>query len=236
MRFAAAFAFDIKLQFRHGFYYAYALISAAYALLLHLLPEAYRESVDVVLTFSDPSMLGFFFIGGLVLLEKGQDIHDSLFVTPYKPSEYIFSKTLSLTFLSLLTSYAVHVSTFGFNTNPLLFLASVALTSMFFTLIGLGVAVRCKTINGFFFASSVYTIVFVLPVFETVGLWRSPLFTILPAKASLLLLGSAFQPIKVEEIIYSLCLLLAWCGLAYIWTRHSFRTFIILKIGGARGR
>ncbi|WP_442604002.1 fluoroquinolone export ABC transporter permease subunit [Paenibacillus sp. KN14-4R] len=235
MRLRSALIYDIKLQFRHGFYYAYVLISAFYIGLLHVLPADYKEIVEVMITFSDPSMLGFFFIGGLVLLEKGQNIHDNLFVTPYKPEEYLISKTLSLTLLSVVTSYVVYVSSFGFGTNPLLFLASVMLTSIIFTLIGLGVAVRCKTINGFFVTSSLYSFVLILPVLETVGLWSTPLFTILPAKASLLLLGSAFHTISTAEIIYSFCMLLAWCGIAFVWTRYSFRKFIVLKIGGGGG-
>lgn len=235
MTFVSALAYDVKLQFRHGFYYVYFVIGALYIVLLRLLPEPYRETADVVLTFTDPSMLGFFFIGGLVLLEKGQNIYDSLFVTPYTPGEYIASKSLSLTLLSMGTSYAVHAGAFGFGDNPLSFLAGVGLTSLFFTWIGLGVAVRCKTVNGFFFRSSVVSFVFVLPLFETVGLWSSPLFGILPSKASLLLLGSVFTPIRWAEYAYAYGLLAAWCALAYLWARRSFHRFIVLKIGEGGG-
>ncbi|MFO6495734.1 MULTISPECIES: fluoroquinolone export ABC transporter permease subunit [Bacillus] len=232
----SAFRHDVKLQAKHGFYYAYLLISAAYIVFLQFLPKGHQESVNVVLTFSDPSVLGFFFIGGLVLLEKGQNILDSLFVTPLRPEEYILSKTASLSLLSLVSSYLIHSSVFGFGTNAVLFLSGVLLTSFFFTQIGLGLAVRCVTLNGFFFLSTLCTLVFILPLFETVGLWKSPLFYLLPSKASLLLLEAAFHPLGKWELAYCLFLLLLWNGAAFLWTRHSVRTFITFKLGGGEKR
>jgi len=237
MRLAAAFRYDVLLQFRHGFYYAYALVAMAYIVLMQLLPESYLEKTNILLTFSDPSMLGFFFIGGLVLLEKGQGIHDSLFVTPYTPEEYIWSKTLSLTVLSVATSWIIHASAFGFGTNPVWLLTGVAMTSVFFTFIGLGVAVRVKTINGFFFLSTLATLPFMLPVLETAGIWSSPLLAVLPTYGSLLFIGSPFSAPSAAQLLYSAVLLLAWIGLAYGWTRNSVYRFLVYKIGeGAKSR
>ncbi|AIQ68826.1 hypothetical protein [Paenibacillus graminis] len=232
MRFASALGYDIRLQFRHGFYYVYFVICLVYIVLLSLLPVPYRETADILLTFTDPGMLGFFFIGGLVLLEKGQGIHENLFVTPYTIAEYICSKTLSLTFLSLAASYSVHASVFGFRHNPVYFLAGVGLTSVFFTMAGLGVAVRCTSLNGFFLYASAVTAIFLLPLVETVGLWTSPLLGILPASASLALIGSVFEPLPPWQNVYMLSLLTVWCGVVYLWTLHSFQRLIVLKTGG----
>lgn len=232
MRLTAAIAYDIKLQFRHGFYYAYLVISLFYMALLQLLPSSAREMANILLTFTDPSMLGFFFIGGLVLLEKGQDIHNTLFVTPYKPEEYIFSKTLSLTLLSALSSYMIHVSQFGFTTKPLLLMLGVVMTSIFFTLAGMGVAFRCRSLNGFFFLSTLVALVFVLPLSDYLQIWSTPLYHLLPTQASLLLLRSVFEPIPPLQWIYAILLLAGWSGLAFLWARYSFRKFIMLQMGG----
>ncbi|MFB6497146.1 fluoroquinolone export ABC transporter permease subunit [Bacillus haynesii] len=236
MRILSAISHDIKLQFKHGFYYAYLLISTVYIAVLQFLPIEYREAANIALTFSDPSVLGFFFIGGLVLLEKGQNIHDSLFVTPLSASEYILSKTASLSVLSLGSSIFIHSSVFGFGTHSGLFACGVLFTSFFFTMIGLGLAVRCETLNGFFFLSSLSTFVFVLPLFEAAGIWSSPLFYALPSKASFMLLGSAFTDLQQWELIYAISILLLWNGAAYLWARHSLQTFITLKLGGGDTR
>jgi fluoroquinolone transport system permease protein len=224
--------YDMKLQIRHGFYYAYMLIAAAYIVLLRSLPLDIRETVGTVITFSDPSVLGFFFIGGLVLLEKGQNIYDNLFVTPYKPEEYILSKTLSLTLLSVVTSCIIHLSAFGLHPDLFLFLLGVTMTSVFFTLLGLGLAVRCQTLNGFFLMSTVYTFVFVIPLVEVVGVWTTPLFYFIPAKASLMMIQSPFNPLGTGQMIYAIGTLTAWIGIAWMWTRVSFRKFITLQMGG----
>lgn len=230
MRFTSALLYDVKLQIRHGFYIAYFLITIVYIVILRLLPIEIRETVNIVLTFSDPSALGFFFIGGLILLEKGQSIHDNLFVTPYKPEEYIWSKTLSLACLSVTTSVIIHVSAFGSLSNSFLFISGVLLTSIFFTLLGIGVAVRCKTLNSFFLLSSLYSLVFIVPLVETVGLWESPLLNVLPSKGSLILISSTFQSLELYEGIYAYSILVAWTVIAFLWARYSFRKFIILKI------
>lgn len=232
MRLAGAIAYDIKLQYRQGFYYAYLVISAFYVVLLRFLPASVRETADILLTFTDPSMLGFFFIGGLVLLEKGQDIHNTLFVTPYKPEEYILSKTLSLTILSAISSYLIHISEFGFTTNPLLFMLGVVLTSVFFTFAGMGVAFRCRSLNGFFFLSTMVTFVFLLPISGFLDIWSTPLYYVLPTQGSFILLRSAFEQIPASQILYAVLLLAGWGGLAFLWTRVSFRKFIMLRMGG----
>lgn len=232
MRLRSAVMHDMKLQIRHGFYYAYVLIAAAYIVLLRSLPLDMRETAGTVITFSDPSVLGFFFIGGLVLLEKGQNIYDNLFVTPYKPEEYILSKTLSLTLLSVVTSFIIHLSVFGLERNLFLFLLGAAMTSVFFTLLGLGLAVRCQTLNGFFFMSTVYTFVFVIPLVEVIGVWTTPLFYFIPAKASLMLIGSPFSTLETGQIVYAIVTLSAWIGIAWSWTRISFHKHITHHMGG----
>ncbi|MFD0714796.1 ABC transporter permease [Paenibacillus sp. GCM10027626] len=239
MRFVSALGYDMKLQARHGFYYAYLIISILYIILLQALPGEYRQLTGIILTFSDPSALGFFFIGGLVLLEKGQGIHDSLFVTPYTTSEYIWSKTLSLMLLSLLTSTVIHLSAFGLSAGSSLlpFWAGVGLTSIFFTLIGLGVAAGCQTLNGFFLQSMLVTAVFYLPLLEIVGVYDRLhlLYAVLPTHATLLLLKSPFEPVSNLTLLYAMLQLGAWIALAYLWTRRMFTRAVILKIGKGEG-
>lgn len=232
MRVARALGYDIRLQWRHGFYYAYALICSVYILLLHLLPPEWKKPVAVALTFSDPSTLGFVFIGGLVLLEKGQGILDNLFVSPLRAEEYILSKTLALALLSLLSASVIHLAGFGVEGLRPLFVCGVVLTSFFFTVVGLGFAVRCRTLNGFFLMSSVGTIGFMVPLIEYTGLFQAGWLALLPTKASILLIGSTFYPLTAAQTVQALLTLLVWCILGFLWTRRSVRRHIIEKVGG----
>lgn len=232
-RFAAALHNDVRFQFRHGFYWAYLVVTAMYAVLLSFLPESSKPLAVQLIVFSDPSALGFFFIGGIVLLEKGQQVTDCLFVTPLLVREYIAAKVASLGLLSVAAGTSVHLFALGPGSLTAWFLIGVALTSAFFTLIGLGVAARCRTLNGFFLLSPLYTLVFLPPLFGTVGFYDTPLYYALPTQASLLLIGSGHEPVGPLQAIGLIGLLAAWTAAAYACARRAIATHIVGTVGGA---
>jgi fluoroquinolone transport system permease protein len=155
MRLFQAFKFDVKFQFRHGFYYAYGFVSLLYVGLLRALPMEFRERITTLLITSDPAVLGMFFVGGMVLLERGQNIFESLFVTPLRVREYLVSKAISLTLLSVVTCFLIATLTFGLDYHGGLFFLGIVLTSVLFTLLGIGTAVRARSLNGFSYPSKV---------------------------------------------------------------------------------
>lgn len=73
MRIFNALHADMRFQFKQGFYIVYVAIVVMYLIILHYLPE---NSIGIALplvVYSDPSVLGLFFIGGIIMLEKGRD-------------------------------------------------------------------------------------------------------------------------------------------------------------------
>ncbi|MBO8163465.1 MAG: hypothetical protein H0Z34_07050 [Brevibacillus sp.] len=235
MRVLAALWHDIRFQFRHGFYFAYLIVSAVYIVLLHNLSGQAKQLTASFLLFSDPGMLGFFFIGGIVLLERGQNILDPLFVTPFRIWEYIAAKLGSLALLALASSGGIVLGSFGSAIAPLPLVCGLLLTSSLFTLLGLAVAVRVTSLNQYLFTAPLYITLLCLPVLEHVRLMESPLFWLLPSKASLLLIHAAFVPIKNAEWLLSLFSLLVWNGLAAVWAYRSFYRHVVLKTGGEQG-
>ncbi|MDQ0338024.1 fluoroquinolone transport system permease protein [Caldalkalibacillus uzonensis] len=224
---------DIKFQVRHGFYLAYAVITMMYIASLSFLPEQAKPLAASLIIFSDPSALGYFFIGGIILLEKGQNIFDNLFVTPVQIRDYIMSKVLSLGLISLITSVIIHGTVFGFAHLTFLFISGVLLTSVLFTLIGMAVAVRCQSLNGFFLLSPLYSVWFCLPLLGFLNIYDSPLYYVLPTQASLLLISSPFSPLEKSLILLLFFTLFSWIGLAYMWAFRSFRHHIVFKMGGS---
>ena len=121
MRFAACLKNDFKLQYRHGFYLAYVFVTVFYALFLRALPHGIRQLLLPVFIFNDPALAGLFFVGGMVLLEKGDGVFNALSVTPVSTSVYLLSKVLALTALSVASSLAVAAAAGGLALNwPLL--------------------------------------------------------------------------------------------------------------------
>jgi fluoroquinolone transport system permease protein len=231
MRLATAFLADVRFQFRHGFYYAYLFVSVVYIVLLRLVEDGMRETFAVLVVFSDPAMLGFFFIGGIILLEKAQGIFPALFVTPIRISEYVWAKVWSLTALSLGTSFLILLATIGTGISVLPIFIGVTFTSMIATLLGIGLAVRVKTVNQFLVSSVLFVPIFFTPVMEWIS-GQSLIYYLFPGKASLLFLEGGFAPIAWKESIYALCMLLCTCIVAYHFALRSLKKFILFFQGG----
>ncbi|WP_335871392.1 hypothetical protein [Bacillus sp. 2205SS5-2] len=107
MKLRSLFLMDVKFQFRHGFYYAYGLVTIFYLTFLFLLPLPSEKMFAILIIFTDPSLLGFFFIGGTLLLEKGQGILNSIFISTVSVHHYLWSKLLSLTLLAYVSSILI---------------------------------------------------------------------------------------------------------------------------------
>ena len=232
MRTISAIAYDIKFQIRHGFYYAYAFVSILYIVLLRLMPAETRNYLSILVLLTDPTVLGFFFIGGIVLLEKDQSILSSLFVTPLKVHEYIMAKLVSLTLLSLLSSAAIAFLSTPGSFDPMLIVIAVVPSSVFFTLAGIALAVRVKSITGYIIASPFFLTPFILPLFGFLKLFSFPLNYLLPGYGTLQLLEGAYNGILFADAVYSTVLLLIWCMISYIWAGKWFSKYVIADIGG----
>ncbi|WP_082834470.1 hypothetical protein [Paenibacillus glucanolyticus] len=108
MRGLTLFLFDLRFQWRHGFYYVYIFVCICYWILLRFVPETYQEITAIVLTFSDPAALGLIMAGGMVLLERDQGVHDPLFVAPVHLRDYLLAKAFSLSLLGIYIKTCVH--------------------------------------------------------------------------------------------------------------------------------
>jgi fluoroquinolone transport system permease protein len=235
MRWLTVTRFDIRFQFRHGFYYAYLFVSLVYILFLRFIPWDMKPLVAALLVFSDPGIMGFFFVGGIVLLERGQKVLDNLFITPLQVEEYLVAKAVSLALLAVSTSFAIVIFTFGAAFNPLPLFLGVALTSSISTLAGLTLAVKATSLNGYLFTSPLFLVPFTFPLIDYVGVLPSRLFYLLPGKAALILIDAAFLGGDLPEMLLALVSLTVWTMAAYFWAREAFYQSIILKAGG-RGK
>ena len=65
MRLLNAIWSDIKFQIKQGFYLVYLIITIMYLIILSMLPENVLTIALPLVVFSDPSVLGLFFIGGI---------------------------------------------------------------------------------------------------------------------------------------------------------------------------
>ncbi len=200
MRLLHAVLADIRFQLKHGFYLVYAIITAMYLIILSFLPENILSIALPLIVFSDPSVLGLFFIGGIILMEKGQGVLMVLVVSPLRTSEYILSKVISLTIVSLLAAFAISWFSYYPTVNWWLLLVATILASGIFTLLGIMINAGCNTVNQYMLRTIPYMLLFILPCFALLGFPYSELFVIIPSVAALKLMLGAYHGISGFEM------------------------------------
>jgi len=152
MRVRALFLGDIRFQIKYGFYFIYLVFSLLYIGLLFVFPSEWRKSAGILMIFSDPAAMGLFFMGAIVLLEKSERVLNSIAISPVKPVEYVFSKLCSIAMISTAVGLILGTVSEGIS-NLFYFTAAVFLCSCLFSSMGLIVACKISTLNGFIIAT-----------------------------------------------------------------------------------
>lgn len=232
-RLAAAIGCDVRLQWRNGFYGAVAFLLAGFLLVVGQLPPFDAASVLPPLLLGNLMVATFYFMGGLLLLEKGEGILESLVVTPLAAGEYLLAKVLTLTALSVAESFAItlfaHGPDFGW---PALF-AGVTLAAALYCLLGFLVVIRYDSINEYLFPTILYTAFFVLPILDYAGLWGGGWMYLHPFQPSLLLMDGAFRGTGSWLWLYGISYSLLWIGLSFAWSVRVFRRFVVAQAGAS---
>lgn len=164
----------------------------------------------------------FYFMAGLVLLEKTEGTLSMIDVTPLRPHEYLASKVATLVFLSILENLLIVLVARGPAFNPLPLMAGIAAGGALYVLAGFVAVSRYPTINEFLFPSFLYTLAFVPPFLPYFGLAESWWFHLHPLQAPLLLIQAAFRPIAAWETTYAIGYSLLWALIGLVACRWAF--------------
>jgi fluoroquinolone transport system permease protein len=222
---------DIRLQFRNGFYYAVLIVALGSIVLLNQLPQETLVWALPVFILGNLLMNGFYFISGLVLLEKGEGTLEAQIVTPLRSQEYLFAKVATLTLLSLVENLTIIALTYGLGPHLLLVFVGLSLAAPLYALFGFIVVARYDAVNEFLLPSVAFATLLSLPMITYLGLDLSWLIYFHPLQGSLLWLTAAFQPIPAWQLILSLLYSLLWIGIAAYLCRRAFYRFVIVREG-----
>ncbi len=218
--FFALLRHDMLLQFRNGIYLAYGFVLAIYGVVLFSLGQYLPVWAVALFIYSDPSALGVFFLGALVMLEKGEDTQRALAITPISAAAYFWSKIITLTIASLIAA-AIIGTIFHPLLNWPLFLITVALVSISFIAIGFPIVNMFSTVTAYMFGAGVIFIPIVIPMFfafvQPFPLWAY----FIPATAHFRLMLISFnvyendlgQIMLLLFITFIFSLLCLWLGL-----------------------
>ncbi|MCP5095827.1 MAG: ABC transporter permease [Chloroflexi bacterium] len=230
-RLSSTIQWDMRLQFRNGFYYASAFVAVLSSLILGQFPNADFAFILPMILFANLLINTFYFVAALVLLEKGEGSLEGLIVSPLRKWEYLVSKVVTLTFLSILESLLITLILYGFGFNWLSFLLGIISVCAMYTLVGFAFVARYDSINTFLFPSFIFTTVLSLPLIDYLGLWQTPFIYLHPFQAPILLLKGSFQPIETWQFVYGVLYTAVCTTIFFIYSHRAFYRFVILKQG-----
>lgn len=230
-RLVATLRCDVRLQLRNGFYWAVAFLLAILLVVIGQLPPLDWAPVLPPLVLGNLVTATFFFMAGLVLLEKGEGTLEAQIVTPLGVGEYLTSKVATLTALSIAEHVFIALITVGTAFSPLPLVIGVVLASALYCLTGFTAVVRYDSINELMFPTIVWVTLFSLPIVHYAGLWSTPLMYLHPFQAPLVILKGAVSPLQTWEWVYGLGYAALWIALAFLWCRRAFQRFVIAAAG-----
>lgn len=222
---------DVQLQFRNGFYYAAGVVALFWMLALSQVPAASLGWLMPAFILSNLLINTFYFIAGLILLEKEEGTLMAQVVTPLQHWEYLASKVITLTMLSLIENLLIVSLAYGLAFDLLPLLAGLSFAAAIYSLAGFVAVVRYDSINEYLFPSFLYTLAFSPPFLYYFGLWDSWLFYLHPLQAPLLLTQAAFQSVEVWQWLYGGLYSGVWIGLIFYWSQRAFVHFIMTAEG-----
>jgi len=181
----------------------------------------------VLIIFNDPALLGFLFVGVMVLFEKNENTLQALAVSPMKLSHYLLSKTLALTLISIGCCLLMAWGAVGWDFNIPQFVMATIFTTVIFSFIGFIVVAGQKSFNTYMLRAVGIIILLCLPFlayFELASRW---LFIPFPTQPAIDLYSMAFSnELQHWEGILAYALAIAWTVITYFWAlRASTKNF-----------
>jgi fluoroquinolone transport system permease protein len=230
-RLTSTMKWDVRLQWRNGFYYAAIVIVVVFLLIFSQVAINNIAWIMPYMLINNMVIGTFYFIGGLVLLEKGEGSLEARVTTPLRPAEYLTAKVATLTVLSLVESVLIVVAAVGFDVNWLFVLLGVTATGVFLCLVGFIAVVRYDSINEYLLPSILYMMLACLPLGFYLANWQHWLLYLHPVQAMLTLIAGGWESLPWWLTAYCLIYSSLWIALLAHLSLRAFHRFVITKQG-----
>ncbi|MBN2349352.1 MAG: ABC transporter permease [Bacteroidales bacterium] len=205
------------------------VVSVLYIVIFNVIPGDNLTPLLVYFEFSDPVMLGFIFIGAMVLFEKDANTLQAVVVSPLKPWQYLWSKAISLSLMATVYGLIIAIAGYGWKFNYLYLIYSLFLTSLSFSFIGFIGVSKVKSFNQYIIIIPLFLAPAALPLLNYFNITNTFLMYIIPTQATLILLDAAFNPANLGQLMYSSIYLVLWVYISYLLAESHFLKYIVRK-------
>lgn len=209
--------FDVIVQARNGFYWASLFVVLAISALLAAMPIAVINNPGLwvpALAAFNLQITTFFFVAGLLLLEKDEGTLTALGVSPLSARKYLLAHATTLTTLAAAETLIIIWFAFGFASAWTLF-AGIGALGITYTCFGVAVAARYDSINTLLLPASVIVTVLLLPLLAHFGLTPRVLLLWHPMEPAITLMRAAYQPTAMLELLFGIAGAGMWAYLAF---------------------
>jgi fluoroquinolone transport system permease protein len=200
------------------------LVTAIYAVIFYLIKDLPNtDRFLTLLIFSDPAIIGLFFIGVGVIMEKNDAVLNALFVTPSSYHVYLISRVLALSVIGWGCAAGMTLALLGPDVNWLNFSSGIFATCMIFCFAGFFVVSFTMDFLNFILRSIPVMVFLSLPLFNYFELTNIAAFEFTPVQGPLDLLISSFQTnSNFVSISTAYISTLAWIPILYFGVYRVF--------------
>jgi fluoroquinolone transport system permease protein len=231
-RLASTVLLDFRQQVRYGFVIAAAFSVIVMIAMLSQLDHQGSQLFLPLFILMNLLIGTFYFIAGMVLFEKGEGVLHGLVVTPLRVEEYLGSKVFTLTALAIVENLVIATVIFGTGYNVPLMVAGTILVAIIYVLLGFVVVSRYGSISEYLMPSMLFVIAFMLPLFDYLKIFETPLMYLHPMQAPLLILKAAVVPVETWQLAYGVAYSLLVILVAFVLSKRAFYKHIVNREGG----
>ena len=233
----ALIRFDVILQARNGFYWASGFVVLVVSALLAALPEAVASAPSLyvpALVAFNLQITTFFFVAGLVLLEREEGTLTALGASPASPRIYMTARTMTLAGLAAAETLVIVWFGFGLLASWWL-LAGIVAMGITYTGFGAALAMRYASVNELLLPASVIVTLLLLPLLGHFGLTSPVVWVWHPMAPAIVLIRGAYEPIGLPASILGVGGAIAWAmGAFRLATRGAERLMRDTRASGGR--
>jgi fluoroquinolone transport system permease protein len=228
-RLTSAVRLELTLQLRQKFLHAAVFSGLIWLAVLLPMPVDLRPVAEPYVLVGDVSLIGFFFIGGIVFFEREERTLTAIVSTPLRFREYLAAKLIVLVPVSLLVAVTVATVVHGLDYHVAPLAAGVVLGTLVMLLTGFISSLPFASVTDWFLAATIPLAVLSLPILFYSGVWPNPMLYLIPSQGPLLLLGAAFDQLTLApwQATYAVIYPLACVAGLYWAAKAMFARYVI---------
>jgi len=226
--------FQIKWQFvllaRNNIIVLSFVVTAIYAGIFFAIKDlGNMDKFLTLLILNDPAIIGLFFIGLMVIIERNQQVLSALFVAPISNHVYLISRILSLSIICWICALGMALSAKGMSFNILHFSVGVFGISVMSCLAGLYMVSYTKEFMAFTLKSiPVLLFLINIPLLNYFEVTDIGLLKVFPAQGSLYLIINSYRSTPDNFLlIYGYGSILVWIPLLYWLVYRAFMSKVV---------